>query len=246
MQHLKPFYILWSTFTYIIFLFFNKMSLKYFVWLGQVLAVACMMQFSSHGSNSGSLHWKRGISTTGLQGKSHINFSYHPCSCCYCWVTKSCLTLRPHGLQHTRLSCLSLSPRVCSNTCSLSRWHYPTISSSVAPFSSCLPSFPASLLTPCNTGNCWSPEMVGSLHKVTAKKREEDLNTGTSGSSALALTHHHAGHIPSPKWWQSLFAAFLPCAHPALAGILLLVGTHYFPGKVTPQWTWNWPQCIYP
>ena len=143
MQHLKPFYILWSTFTYIIFLFFNKMSLKYFVWLGQVLAVACMMQFSSHGSNSGSLHWKRGISTTGLQGKSHINFSYHPCSCCYCWVTKSCLTLRTHGLQHTRLSCLSLSPRVCSNSCPLSHWCHPTVSSSVTRFSSCPQSFPA-------------------------------------------------------------------------------------------------------
>ena len=93
MQRLKPFYILWSTFTYINFLFFNKISLKYFVWLGQVLVVACMMQFSSQGSNSGSLHWKCGISTTGPQGKSRINFSSHPCSCCYCSVTKSCLTL---------------------------------------------------------------------------------------------------------------------------------------------------------
>ena len=53
-------------------------------------------------------------------------------------------SLWPHGLQHTRLPCSSLSPRVCSNSCSLSWWCYPTISSSVAPFSCCLQSFPAS------------------------------------------------------------------------------------------------------
>ena len=52
--------------------------------------------------------------------------------------------LRPHGLQHARLPCPSLSPGVCSNSCSLSWWCHPTISSSVAPFSSCLQSFPAS------------------------------------------------------------------------------------------------------
>ena len=53
-------------------------------------------------------------------------------------------SLQPHGLQHTRLPCPSLSFRVCSNSCPLSQQHYPTISSSVAPFSSCPPSFPAS------------------------------------------------------------------------------------------------------
>ena len=53
-------------------------------------------------------------------------------------------SLWPHGLQHTRLLCPPLSPRVCSNSCPLSRWCYLTISSSVVPFSSCLQSFPAS------------------------------------------------------------------------------------------------------
>ena len=41
-------------------------------------------------------------------------------------------------------SCPSLSPRVCSHSCPLSRWCHPTISSSVVPFSSCPQSFPAS------------------------------------------------------------------------------------------------------
>ena len=64
---------------------------------------------------------------------------------CCCLVTQLCLALcDPHGLQQARLPCPSLSPRVCSNLCPLSQWCHPTISSSVAPFSSCPQSFPAS------------------------------------------------------------------------------------------------------
>ena len=48
-----------------------------------------------------------------------------------------------HGLQYTGLPCLSLSPRLCSNSCPLTRWCHPTISSSITPFS-CPQSFPAS------------------------------------------------------------------------------------------------------
>ena len=53
-------------------------------------------------------------------------------------------SLPPHGRQHTSLSCPLLFPRVSSNSCPLSQQCHPTISSSVAPFSSCLQSFPAS------------------------------------------------------------------------------------------------------
>ena len=53
-------------------------------------------------------------------------------------------SLQSHRLPHTRLPCPSLSPRVCSNLCPLSQWCHPTSSSSVTPFSSCPPSFPAS------------------------------------------------------------------------------------------------------
>ena len=45
-------------------------------------------------------------------------------------------SLRPHRLQHARLPCLSLSPRVCPNSRPLSQWCHPTISCSVIPFSS--------------------------------------------------------------------------------------------------------------
>ena len=72
-------------------------------------------------------------------------------------------SLRPHGLQHTRLSCPSLSPRVCSVSCPLSQWCYLTISSSVAHFSY-LASFPASgsfLL-------CWLSASGGQSIRVSA------------------------------------------------------------------------------
>ena len=53
-------------------------------------------------------------------------------------------SLWPNRLQHARLPCPSLSPRVCSYSCPLSQWYHPTILSSVAPFTPCPQSFPAS------------------------------------------------------------------------------------------------------
>ena len=53
-------------------------------------------------------------------------------------------SLQPHGLQHSRPPCPSLTPGVYSNSCLLHWWCHPTISSSVVPFSSCPQSFPAS------------------------------------------------------------------------------------------------------
>ena len=49
-----------------------------------------------------------------------------------------------HGLQHAGLPCPSPSPGACSNSCPLSQWWHPTISSSVVPFASCLQRFSAS------------------------------------------------------------------------------------------------------
>ena len=53
-------------------------------------------------------------------------------------------SLQLHGLHHARPPCPSPIPRVYSNSCPLSPWCHPTISSSVLPFSSRLQSFPAS------------------------------------------------------------------------------------------------------
>ena len=53
-------------------------------------------------------------------------------------------SLRPHESQHTRPPCPSPTPRVHSHSCPSSQWCHPAMSSSVAPFSSHLQSFPAS------------------------------------------------------------------------------------------------------
>ena len=59
-------------------------------------------------------------------------------------------SLQAQGLQHARLPCVSPSPGACSNSCPLSQWCHPAISSSVIPFTSCLLSFPASGSFPMN------------------------------------------------------------------------------------------------
>ena len=51
-------------------------------------------------------------------------------------------SLQPHGLQHVRLPCPSLTPTTCSNSHPSGWWCHPIISSSVVPLSSCLQSFP--------------------------------------------------------------------------------------------------------
>ena len=53
-------------------------------------------------------------------------------------------SLQPCGLQHDRPPCPSPTPGVDSNSCPLSQWCHPTISTPVVPFSSSLQSFPAS------------------------------------------------------------------------------------------------------
>ena len=65
--------------------------------------------------------------------------------CCYCSVTSVMFDpLLPHELKHARPPCPSPTPGVYSNSCPLSRWCHPTISSSVIPFPSCPQSFPQS------------------------------------------------------------------------------------------------------
>ena len=59
-------------------------------------------------------------------------------------------SLWPQGLQHAKLPCPSPSLGICSNSCPLSQWCHPPISSSVTPFSSCSQFFPESRSFPVN------------------------------------------------------------------------------------------------
>ena len=70
-------------------------------------------------------------------------------------------TLRPYGLQHARPPCPSPTPGACSNSCPLSWWCHPNITSSVIPFFSCLQSFPASGSFPMNRFFTSSGQSIG-------------------------------------------------------------------------------------
>ena len=70
-------------------------------------------------------------------------------------------SLQPHESQHTRTPCPSPTPRVHSNSCPLSRWFHPAISSSVIPFPSCPQSLPASGSFPMSQLFAWGGQSTG-------------------------------------------------------------------------------------
>ena len=82
-------------------------------------------------------------------------------------------SLWPHGLQQTRPPCPSPTPGVYSSSCPLSQWCHPTISSSVAPFSSCLQSFPAPGSFLMSQFFAWGSQSIG----VSASTSFLPLNT---------------------------------------------------------------------
>ena len=75
-------------------------------------------------------------------------------------------SLQLHGLQHIRLPCPLLSPRVYLDSCPLSQRYHPTISSSVIPFTSCLQSFPASESFPVSWLFTLSAQSIGASASV--------------------------------------------------------------------------------
>ena len=72
------------------------------------------------------------------------NFCIYIHQWCYCSVAQSCLTLRPHGLQHPKPPCPSLSPKICPSSCSLYQWCSLAITSPDTLLSFCPQFFPAS------------------------------------------------------------------------------------------------------
>ena len=70
-------------------------------------------------------------------------------------------SLRPHESQHARPPCPSQTSGVCSNSCPLSQWCHPAISSSVVPFSSCPQSLPASGSFPVSQLFTWGGQNIG-------------------------------------------------------------------------------------
>ena len=70
-------------------------------------------------------------------------------------------SLQPHELQHARPLCPSATPRVHSDSCPLSWWCHPAISSSVIPFSSCPQYLPASESIPVSQLFAWGGQSIG-------------------------------------------------------------------------------------
>ena len=96
-------------------------------------------------------------------------------------------SLRPHGLQHTRLPYPSPTPGAYPNSSPSSRQCHPTISSSVVPFSSCLQSFPASGSFPMS-------------------QLFESGGQSTGVSASACLSSEYSGLIPFRMDWLDLLA----------------------------------------
>ena len=122
-------------------------------------------------------------------------------------------SLRPHGLQHARLLCPALSPRICSNSCALIWWCYLTISSSAALFSFCLQSFPASgsFLMSWLFASCGQRTGASSSESVLPKNSQNWLHLGLTvlitlqykGPSNTTVQKHQFFGIQPSLWSNS-------------------------------------------
>ena len=96
-------------------------------------------------------------------------------------------SLQPHESQHARPPCPSPTPGVHPNSCPLSRWCHPAISSSVVPFSSCPQSLPASESFPMSQLFAWSGQSIGvsALASVLPKNTQDWSTLKWSGWISL-------------------------------------------------------------
>ena len=145
-------------------------------------------------------------------------------------------SLWPHGRQHARLPCPSPSPRAYSNSCLLSWWCHPTISSSVAPFSFCLQSFPTAWSFPMSQffasggqsrGNTphywWESQLVQPLCK-TVWSFLKKLKIELPYNPAIQYVSMYLGKLKTQIWKETCTPVFIA----ALFGITK---------------TWKQPKC---
>ena len=148
-------------------------------------------------------------------------------------------SLRPHGLQHARLSCPPPSPGVFSNSCPSSQWGHQTILSSVVPFSSCLLFFPAPGSFPMNwlfASGGWSIGVSASA-PVLPINNSRLISFGTNWFDLLAvqgtlknLLQHHS--LKASVLRHSAFFMVWP-SHPyMITGKTIALTRWTFVGKV--------------
>ena len=121
-------------------------------------------------------------------------------------------SLRPHELQQARPPCPSPTPGVHPNSCALSRWYHPAISSSVVPFSSCPQSLPAAESFPMSQLFSWGGQSIG----VSASASVLPMNTqdwsplGWTGWISLQFTDsQESSQTPQFKSINSSVLSFL-------------------------------------
>ena len=136
-------------------------------------------------------------------------------------------SLPPHGLDSWP-PCPSLSAGARSNSCPLSRWCHPTVSSSAAPFSSCAQSFPALgpfsmnwLFAPDgqSTGTSASAQLI--FHKNFTSKQNADVSKGRDAE----MSHIH---------WLRFIMIKTPWCYAKKKKLL----------QIACKWTWNISSCL--
>ena len=148
-------------------------------------------------------------------------------------------SLQPRGLQHARPPSLSPTPRVNWNSCPLSRWWPPTISSSVIPFLSCPQSFPASGSFQMSQLFSSGGQSVGSFsfnisssneHPALICFRMDWLDLLVVQGNLKSLLQHHSSEA-SILWCSAFFIVQL--SHPYMTtGKTIALTRQTFVGKV--------------
>ena len=128
---------------------FVEKAMKFYIGLSTMKKIfwICRVQYGSYQPHVTTDLWNTVIVTEKLNFKFYLILTtLNLNSNQFSQFSRSVVSnpLGPHGLQHARPPCPSPTPGVYSNSCPLSRWCHPTISSPVVPFSSCPQSLPAS------------------------------------------------------------------------------------------------------
>ena len=148
-------------------------------------------------------------------------------------------SLQPCGLQYTRTSCPSPTPRVHPIPCPLSRWCHPTILSSVVPFASCPQSFPASVFSnesvlPITWPKYWSFSFNISPyneHPGLISFRMDWLDLLAAQGTLKSLLQHHSSKA-SILWCSAFFIVQLSHTY-MTTGKTIALTRWTFVGKVT-------------
>ena len=161
-------------------------------------------------------------------GRSSVQFSHSVVS----------NSLWPHGLQHARPPCPSPTPGVYPNSRPLSRWCHLTISSSVAPFSSCLQSFASSGSFQMSELFAWGGQSLGVSASISVLPmntqdwsfRMDWLDLLAVQGTLKSLLQHHSSK--ASILWCSAFL-IVQLSHPYMTtGKTIALTRRTFVGKV--------------